>query len=115
VDFKLFDRSIDAETHVIELHGEVDIYTAPAFEARMTELIDEGKPRLVVDLSSATFIDSTALGVLARGRNRMCASDDALALVCTDEKMLEIFDITGFDRLIPIHETVATVVEDSAR
>jgi hypothetical protein len=62
VNFHIEDEAIDDSTHVIELGGEVDLYTAPEFKERMVELIESGKKQIVVDLSKATFIDSTTLG-----------------------------------------------------
>ena len=97
------DESIDAETHVIELGGEVDLYTAPEFKERLVQVIEDGKKRLVVDLSKATFIDSTTLGVLVGGVKRLRPSGGSLALVCTDQNITKIFEITGLDRVFPIH------------
>jgi anti-sigma B factor antagonist len=105
VNFHIQDEEIDAQTHVIQLGGEIDLYTAPEFKERMVELIDGGKNRIVVDLSEATFIDSTTLGVLVGGVKRLRPSGGGLALVCTDQNITKIFEITGLDRVFPIHET----------
>jgi anti-sigma B factor antagonist len=103
VNFHIEDEQIDDETHVIELGGEIDLYTAPEFKERMVELIDSGKKHIVVDLSSATFIDSTTLGVLVGGVKRLRPAGGALALVCTDQNITKIFEITGLDRVFAIH------------
>jgi anti-sigma B factor antagonist len=103
VNFNITDEEIDAETQVIELGGEIDLYTAPEFKERMVELIEDGKKRIVVDLSSATFIDSTTLGVLVGGVKRLRPAGGSLALVCTDQNITKIFEITGLDRVFPIH------------
>ncbi len=105
MNFHIDDESVDAETHVIELGGEVDLYTAPEFKERLVELIENGKTQIVVDLSEATFIDSTTLGVLVGGVKRLRPADGSLALVCSDENITKIFEITGLDRVFPIHET----------
>ncbi len=105
MNFHIEDSEVDAETHVIELGGEIDLYTAPEFKERMVELIDAGKTQIVVDLSGATFIDSTTLGVLVGGVKRLRPSGGALALVCTDQNITKIFEITGLDRVFPIHAT----------
>jgi anti-sigma B factor antagonist len=105
VNFQIHDAEIDGETHVIELGGEIDLYTAPEFKERMVELIDGGKKHIVVDLSEATFIDSTTLGVLVGGVKRLRPTGGALALVCTDQNITKIFEITGLDRVFPIHAT----------
>jgi anti-sigma B factor antagonist len=103
VNFRIADEEIDAETQVIELGGEIDLYTAPEFKERMVELIEDGKKRIVIDLSSATFIDSTTLGVLVGGVKRLRPAGGSLALVCTDQNITKIFEITGLDRVFPIH------------
>ena len=105
MNFHIDDESIDAETHVIELGGEVDLYTAPEFKERMVELIESGKKQIVVDLSKATFIDSTTLGVLVGGVKRLRPSGGSLALVCTDQNISKIFEITGLDRVFPIYKS----------
>ena len=105
MNFHIDDESIDAETHVIELGGEVDLYTAPEFKERLVQLIESGKKQIVVDLSKATFIDSTTLGVLVGGVKRLRPAGGSLALVCTDENITKIFEITGLDRVFPIHDS----------
>jgi anti-sigma B factor antagonist len=105
VNFHINDEAIDADTHVIELGGEVDLYTAPEFKERMVQVIDGGKKQIVVDLSRATFIDSTTLGVLVGGVKRLRPMGGSLALVCADQNILKIFEITGLDRVFPIHES----------
>ena len=103
MNFHISDEEIDAETQVIELGGEIDLYTAPEFKERMVALIEDGKKRIVVDLSAATFIDSTTLGVLVGGVKRLRPTGGTLALVCTDQNITKIFEITGLDRVFPIH------------
>jgi anti-sigma B factor antagonist len=117
VNFHIKDEEVDAETQVIELAGEIDLYTAPEFKERMVELIEDGKKRIVVDLSEATFIDSTTLGVLVGGVKRLRPAGGSLALVCTDQNITKIFEITGLDRVFPIHasraEALAAIASQS--
>jgi len=114
VNFQISDHEVDSETHVIELGGEIDLYTAPEFKERMSEIIDEGKTRVVVDLSQATFIDSTTLGVLVGGVKRLRPAGGSLSLVSTDENITKIFEITGLDRVFPIHSSRDEALEDLA-
>ena len=114
MNFQIQDQEVDADTHVIELGGEIDLYTAPEFKERMTEIIEEGKTRMVVDLSQATFIDSTTLGVLVGGVKRLRPAGGSLALVCTDENIVKIFEITGLDRVFPIHASRDEALADVA-
>ncbi len=105
MNFQISDQEIDATTHLIELGGEVDLYTAPEFKERMVQVIEAGKKQVVVDLSEATFIDSTTLGVLVGGVKRLRTAGGSLALVCRNQNISKIFEITGLDRVFAIHES----------
>jgi anti-sigma B factor antagonist len=102
--FSVTDQEVDEGTHVIEVSGEVDLYSAPELKEHVLTAIDNGKYRLVVDLSKATFIDSTTLGVLVGARKRLREHDGTLAVVCADDDKLSLFEMTGLDRVFSIHE-----------
>ena len=118
MNFQISDTAVDETTHVIELGGEVDLYTAPEFKERMVQVIEDGKKHVVVDLSKATFIDSTTLGVLVGGVKRLRPAGGSLTLVCTDQNICKIFEITGLDRVFSIHESredaLSTVASEGA-
>ena len=105
VMLELSDHEVDSETHVLELGGEIDLYTAPEFKARMDAVIDDGKTRLVVDLSKLTYIDSITLGVLVGGVKRVRPVGGSLALVCTDGNVIASFRVSGLERAFPIYAT----------
>jgi len=105
MDFHISQEQIDRRTELIELGGEVDLHTAPEFKELMTGVIDAGRTRVVVDLSSATFIDSTTLGVLVGGEKRLRGEGGSLTLVCPDRDIRKVFEITGLDRVFSMHES----------
>ena len=105
MNFHIQDEAVDDTTHVIELGGEVDLYTAPEFKERMVELIESGKKQIVVDLSKATFIDSTTLGVLVGAVRRLRANEGRLTIVCNDRNVAKIFELSGLDRIFDIFPT----------
>jgi anti-sigma B factor antagonist len=49
------------------------------------------------------FLDSTGLGVLVGGLKRVRGHDGSLQLVCTQERLLKIFRITGLSKVFAIH------------
>ena len=73
-------------------------------------LVDDGRYHLVIDMEDVEFLDSTGLGVLVGGLKRVRAHDGSLRLVCTQERILKIFRITGLTKVFPIHATVAEAV-----
>ncbi|HEX6714626.1 MAG TPA: STAS domain-containing protein [Thermoleophilaceae bacterium] len=101
--FSVGDEEVDATTHVVDVAGEVDLYSAPELKMHILDAIDAGKTRIVVDLTRTTFIDSTTLGVLVGARKRLREHNGALAVVCPDPDKLGLFEMTGLDRVFSIH------------
>lgn len=103
MNFDVKTEKVDDATYVISLAGEVDLYTAPEFKQQLLDVIGEGGKDVIVDFSDTTFIDSTTLGVLVGGVKRLRAQDGRLSLVCSDRNITKIFEITGLNRVFPIH------------
>jgi anti-sigma B factor antagonist len=91
---------------VVDVKGEIDVYTAPKLREKLIELVSEGSHNVVVNLEGVDFLDSTGLGVLVGALKRVKAHDGTLALVCTQDKILKIFKITGLTKVFPIHDSV---------
>jgi anti-sigma B factor antagonist len=88
---------------VLALGGEVDYEVSPQLRTHVVRAIKAGRRRLVLDLSDVTFIDSTAIGVIAGAVERLDeAGGGSLAVVCTHEKVLQILEITGLDSVITL-------------
>ena len=96
---------------VIAVTGEIDVYTAPSLRERLNELVASGNYDLIVDMEGVEFLDSTGLGVLVGGLKRVRAHDGSLDLVCTQERILKIFRITGLTKVFGIHNTVDEAIE----
>jgi len=112
VEFEITDRKVDDETHVITVTGEIDLFTAPEFKQRMSELIDAGRSRLVVDLTDTTFIDSSSLGVLIGAHRRLKLRGGALLVVCESEAIAKTFKITGLDGVFTLASSVEQALSD---
>jgi anti-sigma B factor antagonist len=105
VDLKLDHHNKDG-IEIVEVEGEIDVYTAPRLRELLIGLVNEGHYQLVVNMEKVEFLDSTGLGVLVGGLKRVRAHDGSLDLVCTQERILKIFRITGLTKVFGIHDTV---------
>ncbi|MDG4763394.1 STAS domain-containing protein [Solwaraspora sp. WMMD406] len=106
MELSLTTRTVGEHT-VLEVGGEVDVYTAPKLRERLIELIDGGSRKVVVDLGRVDFLDSTGLGVLVGALKRLRPAGGTFGLVCEKESLLKIFRITALDQVFPIFPTVA--------
>ena len=109
MDLTLTTREAGGKT-IVAVGGEIDVYTAPRLREQLVDLVADGKYHLVVDMERVDFLDSTGLGVLVGGLKRVRAHDGSLRLVCTQERILKIFRITGLTKVFPIHSSVEEAV-----
>ena len=91
---------------ILDVAGEVDVYTAPKLREKLVELVGDGHHRLIVDMTKVEFLDSTGLGVLVGGLKRVRSHEGSLALVCDQERILKIFRITGLTKVFPIYDSL---------
>ena len=109
VDLSLSTRN-EGDCTVVVVGGEIDVYTAPTRREQLIDLVSSGQYDLVVDMEGVEFLDSTGLGVLVGGLKRVRAHEGSLRLVCTQERILKIFRITGLTKVFPIHTSVEEAV-----
>jgi anti-sigma B factor antagonist len=94
----------DAGLAVLAISGEHDLSTAPNLRRRIDNLLDEGTAT-VIDLSPATFIDSSILGVILDGRRRATAADIGYAVVHANgaDAVDRVLEVTGLRAELPVH------------
>ena len=108
--FYISDETVNAPAAggvgVLAAGGEIDYAGSPLLHERIARHIKAGTRHLIIDLSEATFIDSTAIGVLvgAVGSLRE-ACGGTLAVVCEHENVLKIFEISGLQAAIAMYRT----------
>jgi len=88
---------------VLQLAGEHDLSTAPTIDAAFERIAETGTT-VVVDLSDATFIDSTVIRTLLRSMER---GENLLLVVPRPGAVKRALDVTGVSRRLPLFKTRA--------
>ncbi len=104
MDLSLDTRQAGDQT-IVEVGGEIDVYTAPKLRDKITELVGDGHYDLIIDMEKVDFLDSTGLGVLVGGLKKVRAHNGSIELICNQERLLKIFRITGLAKVFTIHGT----------
>jgi anti-sigma B factor antagonist len=99
-----------ADCTVIDVDGEVDVYTAPRLREKLAQVASSGQNHLVVNLDAVGFLDSTGLGVLVGALKRVRAEDGFVRLVCQQERLLKILRITGLAQVFAVYDSVELAV-----
>lgn len=89
--------------------GELDAYTVATFRDALGGLATD--PRVVIDLSDVPFMDSAGLGALIGGIRRAREHGGEVAVACSRPTLTRLLHTTGFDRIVPVTETLDDAVE----
>lgn len=84
--------------------GELDAYTVGQFREALAELTSAS--RLLIDLSAVPFMDSAGLGALIGGIRRAREAGGDVAVACSRPTLTRLLHTTGFDRIVPVTETI---------
>lgn len=85
---------------VVTAEGELDAYVA----AQLVDAFDQaaGQPRILVDFSAVSFLDSSALGTLVRAVREVGARGGEIRVVLPEGTARRIFELTTLDRVLPV-------------
>ena len=111
LDIESFHRDAEGGTaayYVLRPVGELDAYTVAQFREALAEHATAG--RLVVDLCGVPFIDSAGLGALIGGIRRIRENEGRVVVYCDGATLIRLLHTTGFDRIVPVEETLEAAV-----
>lgn len=104
-----FDVVVSRRGHVavVTVHGELDVATAPEFERAVLDAEREARG-LVLDLTPATFLDSTGLKMIVRAARRI---GEQFTLVCpqANHAVQRVIRFGGIDDAYAVRETLDDV------
>ena len=84
-------RTPSETTCILDIEGEVDVYTSPQLKQDLVQITERGVKRVIINLSKVEYLDSTGLGVLIGGLKRLREADGNLALVGPGMRIQRIF------------------------
>jgi len=99
---------VGEQTSVVAVEGELDLNSAEKLRQALSE--DRPGHRIVVDLTGATFLDSTALGIISAAAKHLDASRGRLIVAASDPRIVRIFKLTGLDRRIRVEPSLAEAI-----
>ena len=104
--FSIFDVAADEGTRVVNVAGEVDMGTGPAFQRGLLHAIGASRGGLIVDLTRASFLDSSALTNLVNAFDQLRQKNGgSLAIVAADSRMRALFEVARLERDFLIFST----------
>jgi anti-sigma B factor antagonist len=100
---------------VVRLEGDrATLQNAWEFRNALSELVDRGDNRVIVDLSPVNFADSSFLGVLIHFFKVLVRRDGELKVVGLNSNLRILFEMANLTRLFDIFESVEDALRETA-
>jgi len=99
------------DIRVLEVEGEVDVYTSTSLKQEISQSVSEGVKYIVLNLSKVEYLDSTGLGLLIGALKRLRENQGNLVIVSPSMRIMRVFEITGLYKIFNIYATTAEAAE----
>lgn len=90
---------------VVQLAGQINSANAAGVEADLMGHVEKGQSKIVLDLARLDYISSAGLRVVLMLAKRLKQGGGALLLCNIQPDVREVFDISGFLAILPVHDT----------
>ena len=87
---------------VCHVDGEIDINSSPEIKKVFDKLISQKAPKIVINLSRVTYVDSSGLATLVEILKNMRSYGGRMRLVNLSSKIKSLFEITKLEKLFEI-------------
>jgi len=98
-------ESREGATTIAALEGRLDTATAPETEERLLALMEGGA--LIADMAGVRYVSSAGLRVLLKAAKQARTRGQGFSVCGLQPAVREVFEISGFDKIIPLHATRA--------
>lgn len=100
---------------IVSVVGELDLAVAPRIRHAVAEVLGPSRssveaPRVVLDLGSVHFIDSSGLGIVLGVLRRVRLAGGDLRVVATEAQVTDLFALLALDTILEIHPSVRSAV-----
>ena len=103
--------TVAGEVKVIRIEGKLDTQTSPDVQAQLTQLIDQGETKLVVNFEKLAYISSAGLRVLLAAAKQLKGNSGELRICSLNEVVQKDFDISGFTTILTVTKTEPEALE----
>lgn len=101
---KLTNRDIDNVT-VVDLEGKMNTSTSTEADAFLSQLVQGGSNRLLMNMQGIDYISSSGLRVILATGKKVGSAGGKLVFCNLNTSVGEVFRVSGFDTIFPVFET----------
>jgi len=99
-------ESVSKTATIVSLNGALNARSAEDAKQTFRDLVDQGIKQVIVNLQEVPFIDSSGLAALVSGLKTLGGEPANLKLAAPQSQARLLFELTMFDRVFEIHDTL---------
>ena len=97
--------------NIFKLNGRLDSNTSQGFEKKIFQAIDNGSKNMIIDFKDLDYISSAGLRVILKATKALKREEGKMLLCDMQDYVKEVFEIAGFDAILPIVPTLNEALE----
>jgi anti-sigma B factor antagonist len=105
-------RQTEKGVMVLAPSGRLDVTGAPTLKEAVSEAVQNGQPRVVIDMEGVSFVDSSGLGSVVAALKQARSSKGDLRLAAPNQQVRVVLELTTLDRVFPYYATVEDALTD---
>ncbi len=98
-------------TKVMELSGEIDMYTSPELRKELMGLLQRKVSPLLVDFKEVSYIDSSGIATFVEGLKGIKTYGGRLKFFSIPDRIVEIFNFSKLDRVFEIYRNLDEAIK----
>ncbi|MEN6520459.1 MAG: STAS domain-containing protein [Armatimonadota bacterium] len=96
---------------VLNVTGEIDVYTAPQFKEAVNQIINSGQKDLIVDMGHVSYMDSSGFGTLLSATKRLRPEGGTVNLVACNSAIDRMLRITRLNTVFGTFKTISDALQ----
>ena len=103
-------RDIDGK-RVLDVVGEIDVYTAPQFKEAVNSILEAGQNHLLINMAGVTYMDSSGFGALLSATKRLKPKGGTVNLVKCNSAIDRILRITRLNQIFATYDNLDEAIQ----
>ncbi|MFG2576186.1 STAS domain-containing protein [Streptomyces sp. NPDC048481] len=99
--FTLTTTHTDGRLAILRVAGEIDLHTAAALREEALDIIVQGHPQMILNLSGVTFCDSSGFNALIGIMRCAMTAHGSLTLAAVPDRLLRMLALAGLSTIMP--------------
>jgi anti-anti-sigma factor len=91
---------------IVSVEGRMDTVSAPEFQERMEDLLDQGETGILMDFGKLEYVSSAGLRSILVAAKKAKSLGGMVSCCSLQDMVRKVFDISGFTAMLPVFDSV---------